>query len=92
MPSNRIDADFTAEQREKVKAPPATLAETLPFLIDLSAEECARLRKLCEKNRSFIVKALAIAEDYPESLPASLSLEEFRTDVELVGQTSYARH
>ncbi len=84
MPSNRIDAAFTAEQRDKAKAALATLAETLPFLIDLSAEERASLPKFGEKNRSFVVKALAIAEGHPEILPASFSLDEFRADVELV--------
>jgi hypothetical protein len=42
MPSNRIDAAFTAEQRDKAKADLATLAETLPLLIELSAESHPR--------------------------------------------------
>jgi len=84
MPSNRIDAAFTSEQRDKAKAALATLAETLPFLIDLSAEDRASLPKFGEKNRSFVVKALAIAEGHPEILPASFSLDEFRADVDLV--------
>lgn len=84
MTSNRIDAAFTAEQRQKAKAALAMLAETLPFLIDLTAEDRASLPKFGEKNRSFVVKALAIADGHPEILPASFSLEEFRTDVELV--------
>lgn len=40
--------------------------------------------KFGEKNRSFVTKALTIAEGHPEILPASFSLAEFRTDVELV--------
>jgi hypothetical protein len=84
MPSNRIDAAFTADQRDKAKTALATLAETLPFLIDLSAEDRASLPKFGEKNRSFVVKALAIAEGHREILPASFSLDEFRTDVELL--------
>jgi len=84
MTSNRIDAAFTAEQREKAKAALAILAEALPFLIDLTAEDRASLPKFGEKNRSFVVKALAIAEGHPEIFPANISLEEFRTDVELV--------
>jgi hypothetical protein len=72
------------EQRDKAKAALATLAETLPFLIDLSAEDRASLPKFGEKNRSFVVKALGLAEDHPEILPASFSLKEFRADVKLV--------
>lgn len=46
MPSNRIDAAFTARQRDKAKAVLATLlAEPLPFLMDLSAEDRATLPK-----------------------------------------------
>lgn len=84
MPSNRIAADFSAEQREKAKAALAALAEALPFLIDLSAEERRDMAKFGEKNRSFVVKALAIAEQHPEILPASFDLAEFRADVALV--------
>lgn len=84
MSSNRIEAALTAEQRDKAKAALATLAEALPFLIDLSADERSSLPKFGEKNRSFVVKALAIAEGHPEILPASFNLNEFRTDVELV--------
>jgi len=84
MPSNRIDAAFTSEQRDKAKAALATLSETLPFLVDLTTEDRASLPKFGEKNRSFVVKALAIAEGHPEILPASFSLDEVRADVELV--------
>ena len=48
--------------------------------------------KFGEKNRSFVVKALAIAEAHPEILPASLSLAEFRADVELVESLYPLRH
>lgn len=84
MPSNRIDAAFTAEQRAKAQAALATLAEALPFLINLSTEERGAMPKFGEMNRSFVIKALAIAEAHPEILPASLSLAEFRADVALV--------
>jgi hypothetical protein len=72
MPTNRIDASFTSEQREKAKAALASLAESLPFLIDLGADERTTMLKFGEKNRSFVVKALAIAEAQPEMLPQQL--------------------
>ncbi len=84
MSSSRIDAVFSAEQREKAKAALSALAEALPFLIDLSPEDRAAMPKFGEKNRSFVAKTLAIADQHPEILPASFNLAEFRADVELV--------
>ena len=84
MPANRIDAALTAEQREKAKTALAALTEALPFLIDLADGERATMVKFGEMNRSFVVKALAIAEAHREILPASFSLSEFSADVALV--------
>jgi len=56
MPSNRIDAVLTVEQREQAKAALASLTATLPFLIDLGADEKAAMPKFGEKNRSFEVR------------------------------------
>ena len=84
MSSNRINADFTVEQREQAKAALAALAEKLPFLIDLSSEERAAMPRFGDKSRGFISKALDIAEDHEEILPRSFSLDEFRADVEVI--------
>ena len=92
MPTNRIDAAFTAEQREKARAALATLAEALPFLIDLPTEDRTTMLKVGEKNRSFVVKALAIAEAHPDILPRSFDVDEFRTDVALVEGLYPLRH
>lgn len=45
MPAHRIDVAFAAEQREKFKPAFATLTETLPFLVDLTAQERADMAK-----------------------------------------------
>ena len=92
MPANRIIATLTAEQFEKAKTALAALSEALPFLIDLSTEERTSMPKFGEANRSFVVKALAIAEAHPEILPGSLSLEEFRVDVQLIEALYPIRH
>lgn len=92
MPTNRVDASFTSEQREKAKAALASLAESLPFLINLGSDERMTMLKFGEKNRSFVVKALAIAEAQPEILPGSFQLDEFRTDVALVESLYPLRH
>ena len=84
MTSIRIDAVLTDEQREKAKAGLALLNEAMPFLVDLTAKQRSEMAKFGEKNRSFVVKALAIAEEHPDMLPGSFSLEEFRDDVLLL--------
>jgi hypothetical protein len=74
MTSNRIDAAFTAEQREKAKAAIATLAETLPFLIDLSAEDRASLPKFGEKNCLWSSRRCPLPKDTPKSSRPALAL------------------
>ncbi len=86
MSLNRIDAILTDEQRDQAKAALSRLTEALPLLIDLSPKERAESVKFGEKNRSFVAKALAIAEAHPEMLPASFHLAQFRRDADLVEQ------
>lgn len=92
MPANRIDAAFTAEQQAKAKAALTALKDALPFLIDLADGDRAAMVKFGERNRSFVVKALAIAEAHAEILPAGFSLPEFAADVALVEDLYAVRH
>ena len=39
------------------------MVEALPFLIDLSPADRAEMAKFGEKNRSFVIKALAMLEN-----------------------------
>jgi len=84
MTENRIDATLTAEQRARAEAALASLNEALPFLIHLGDGTRATMVKFGEMNRSFVVKALAIAKAHPEALPAGFNLKEFDADVALV--------
>jgi hypothetical protein len=82
MPQNLISAEFTAEQQE------ATLAaiqqiQSLPFLIGLSNSEKRKLNKMGDKSLAFVDRALSIAKQNPEMLPANFDLEEFKRDVTL---------
>jgi broad specificity phosphatase PhoE len=43
MTSNRIDAEFTEKQSDKAQAALASLTKALPFLIDLTAIDRARM-------------------------------------------------
>ena len=92
MPSNRIDATLTDEQRDQAKAALAALAEALPFLIDLNPDERADSPKFGEKKRSFVGQALTVAAEHPEIFPESFSLAEFRADVQLVEALYPLRH
>jgi hypothetical protein len=84
MASNRINVTLNDGQNEQVKAALASIEQALPFLIDLSSDERSNMLKFGEKNRSFVVKALAVAEQNPEILPRGFALEEFQNDVHLV--------
>jgi hypothetical protein len=84
MSVNRINATLTDAQRDRANAALAALAEALPFLIDLSAKDRADSPKFGDKNRAFVVKALAIAEAHPDMLPGGFNFQEFSTDVQLV--------
>lgn len=92
MPANRINATFTAEQQTDTQTALTALNEALPFLIDLDDGERSAMLKFGEKNRSFVVKALAIAEAHPEVLPSSFSLREFAADVRLLEDLYPVRH
>lgn len=92
MPQNRIDATFTAEQRARAEAALASLGEALPFLISLGDVNRTSMVKFGEMNRSFVVKALAIARAHPEALPIGFNIKEFAADVALVEDLYPLRH
>lgn len=54
-------------RRRQTLAALASLSEALPFLIDLGADERRSMAKFGDKNGSFVVKALAIAENQPRN-------------------------
>lgn len=92
MPANRIDAAITPDQHARAQAALTALTDALPFLIDLADGERTAMVKFGEMNRSFVVKALAIAEAQPEILPSGFSLPEFAADVALVEDLYPVRH
>jgi hypothetical protein len=84
MPANRVNATLSPEQAQVVQAALATLRANLPFLIDLTPDERKGMLKFGEKNRSFVAKAYAIAEQHPEILPGTFNLADLQADVGLV--------
>ena len=81
MTENRIDVEITQEQVNKVVDLFKEIEATLPGLIELTAEQRQAMARYSEKDLSFILKALAIAEQHPEILPPSFNLDEMRHDV-----------
>lgn len=83
MISNKVDADFSAQDLEAVMAALETIREKLPFLVGLSTDERRRLSKLGRKSQTFAHQALDMASQHPELMPACLNLEEARRDMNL---------
>ena len=81
MTENRIDVEITQEQVDRVLGLLKEIEGTLPGLIELTAEQRQSMSRYSEKDLSFILKALAIAEQHPEILPPSFNLDEMRRDV-----------
>lgn len=86
MNTNRINATLAQENVDAILAAVAKIQELLPFLIDLTPDERRSMAKFGEKNRSFVVKAEALASQHPEILPRGFSLDEMKSDVRLVEQ------
>ena len=59
------------------------IRERLPFLIDLTTAEHVILPKLGDKTQPFVRKAVDIALQHPELLPAGF-LDEMRKDAQLL--------
>jgi hypothetical protein len=72
--------------REIVLSAIATIKASMPFMVDLTAEDRKALPKMGDKSRAFVTKALEIATQNPDFLPRSFDLEEMRRDVELFDQ------
>jgi hypothetical protein len=61
-----------------------SINQNLRFLIDLKPEERQAMSKYGEKNRSFVVKALTIAEQNPDILPRNFSLADMQARFAMV--------
>lgn len=81
MAENRIDVAITQEQVDKVLGLFKEIEATLPGMIELTAEQRQSMPRYSEKDLSYILKALNVAEQHPEILPPSFNLDEMRRDV-----------
>ena len=67
-------------QIEVVQGAIKVIYENLPFLIGIKPDERQSMAKFGEKNRTFVVKAAAIAAQNPDILPRSFNLDEMMAD------------
>ena len=81
MTENRIDVEITQEQVDRVLGLLKEIEASLPGLIELTADQRQSMPRYSEKDLSFILKALTLAEQHPEILPPSFNLDEMRRDV-----------
>ena len=90
MNTNRVSATLLTADREAVMTALGVIRERLPFLIDLTTAERVILPKLGDKTQPFVKKAVDIARQHPELLPAGF-LEEMRKDAQLLASLSPIR-
>ncbi len=82
MSQNLISADFPEADQQAAMAAIQQL-QSLPFLIGLSNSDKQSLSKMGDKSRSFVDKALTVAQQNPEMLPMRFNMTEFERDVAL---------
>jgi hypothetical protein len=83
MNVNRISATLPQADQEAVLAAIESIAQKLPFLIDLTTQQRKGLMKVGPKSHSFIKGALEVAVQNGNMLPASFDLQEMRKDMDL---------
>ena len=73
MTAHRVNASMNPAQLQAVRDVLNNIFQYLPFLIELKPEEQLAMAKFGEKNRSFVVKPLAIDKQYPDILLSSFT-------------------
>ncbi|WNM18137.1 hypothetical protein [Flavobacterium capsici] len=63
-----------------------TVKDLFPFLLNLSAEERKRFRKMGPKSVDYVNDNLAAGNQFPSSLPSDFPLSEFGKDVQLINK------
>jgi len=73
MTPHRVNATLNPAQLQAVRDALNNIVQNFPFLIEFKPEDQLTIAKYGEKNRSFVVKALAMAEQNPDILPHSFT-------------------
>jgi hypothetical protein len=74
---------FPKVNQEAVMEAIAEIRKQLPFLKNLSVEDRRSIARIGSKGVAFVHKAVAIAEQNPQILPSSLTLEQIKSNSDL---------
>jgi hypothetical protein len=88
MFTEQINQSLSKQDFQEIKQAIATIQAKMPFLITLSASDRKRLCKMGDKRFSFVKNSLLAAQNNPNILPASFSVEAFQNDYQLALQLS----
>jgi len=81
--TTHISARISPADRNNIITSINDIREKLPFLIDLSAGDRKTIAKLGSRGMPFVRKAVEIAVQIPQMLPAAFDLDEMRKDANL---------
>lgn len=89
---NLISATMSADVKEKVLQSFATIKRELDFLISLPSENKRDLYKIGPALYPFIDKAYYVITNFPDILPRSMDIDEFKRDYKLAKDLSEILH
>ncbi|MEH2117357.1 hypothetical protein [Nostoc sp.] len=84
MADQNIISTLSPEDIQEIKAALQIIAQKMPFLIALTAQERRKLFKMGDKSLAFVNNSVNAAQSNPEIFPASFDIEEFILDYQLV--------
>ena len=87
MNTHRVSATLSTTDQQDVMTAITTIRQKLPFLIDLTTTERVTMSKLGDKTQAFVKKAVDVALQHPDLLPAGF-LDEMRKDAQLLDSLS----
>ena len=86
-----INPTLSTAAQDAVMTAIATIRQNLPFLTDLTTTGRKSLSKLGDKTHAFVKKAVDIAAQHPQILPASHSVDDIRNSAQLFQSISTIR-
>ena len=81
---NRISISIDQNVLEEIQESIQAIANSLPDLVTLTANEKRTMLKMGDKSVAFVNKALELARQNPEITPLFLNTDEFEIDVHAV--------
>jgi hypothetical protein len=91
MPYQNINATISSADLQAVKDSFAAILGKLPFLVNLTANECKALLKGGPKSLSFVQNAASAAQNNATIFPASFNTADFQKDVALLATLRFRR-